>query len=228
MNTIRNPREIAATVQMPALLRALGFEPNDRTHRCECVLHGGSNPTAFSWREDGRWRCFSCGRGGDRIALAQYARNFSFRDAVQFIAALAGVSYSPKRVSRREIERAKKRSEHAEEAAWRIRDEVLRLRSYYRNGLLRAERLWSRLGGELLRADSEVESEFQWERMAKLAPVITFFLAAYSFLSRADAVTLAHFALASTLERRAQILEEADEHTTEQTARANSLLPSRP
>jgi hypothetical protein len=211
MNTIRSPRELAAMVQMAALLRALGFEPNERTHRCACVLHGGSNPTAFSWREDGRWRCFSCGRGGDRIALAQFARNCGFAEAGRFLATLVGVSYLPKRVSRREFERAKKHNQQADEAAWHIRDEILRLRSYYRDGLLRAERLMSRLGGELLRADSEAESVSQWEYMAKLAPVITFFLAAYSFLSSADAVSLAHFALASTVERRAQILGETNE-----------------
>jgi len=47
-------REIAELVPMPRLLDALSFRVNERTRRCACLLHGGSNQTALSWREDGR------------------------------------------------------------------------------------------------------------------------------------------------------------------------------
>jgi hypothetical protein len=66
MNVFTVPREIATLVSVPELLRNLGFEVNERARRARCLLHSGSNPTAFAWREDGRWHCFVCGKGGDR------------------------------------------------------------------------------------------------------------------------------------------------------------------
>jgi hypothetical protein len=54
-----SPGDISALVAMPHLLAALGFAVNERTRRCACLLHGGRNPSAFSWRYDGRWCCFS-------------------------------------------------------------------------------------------------------------------------------------------------------------------------
>ena len=88
---VTETRQIAALVAMPRLLAELGFAVNERTRRAPCLLHSGSNPTAFAWREDGRWHCFSCGEGGDRIALVRAARRCSFREAVEF---LSGVSRS--------------------------------------------------------------------------------------------------------------------------------------
>lgn len=35
-----NVREIAALVPMARLLETLGFEANERTRRCTCILHG--------------------------------------------------------------------------------------------------------------------------------------------------------------------------------------------
>jgi hypothetical protein len=36
--------------------------------RAPCILHNGSNPTALAIFDDGtRWKCFSCGMGGDAI-----------------------------------------------------------------------------------------------------------------------------------------------------------------
>src|SRR5579872_2375840 len=86
-------REIAALVAMPRLLTALGFAVGERTHRCSCILHGGSNPTAFAWTDAGLWKCHSCGAGGDKIALVRAVRQCRFREAVEVLAALAGVEY---------------------------------------------------------------------------------------------------------------------------------------
>ena len=69
-----NMRQIADLVPMVLLLETLGFVVNERTRRAPCLLHSGSNPTAFAWREDGRWHCFSCDMGGDRIALVREVR----------------------------------------------------------------------------------------------------------------------------------------------------------
>ena len=198
--------EVAELVPMPHLLEALAIEANTRTRRAACILHGGSNPTAFSWREDGRWRCFSCGASGDRIALVRAVQQCGFREAVAFLAHLAGVSYEPQRVSRRQIEAAKRQRQRADAAAWRVRDEVLRLRFYYRDGLHRAERLWRRFGDELLRARSGRERDAVWYRMARLAPACTFFLAGFRYINDSDSATLVSFALASPAQRREAML----------------------
>jgi hypothetical protein len=200
-------REVAALVTMPRLLAALGFEANERTRRCACRLHGGTNQTAFSWTDSGLWRCHSCGRGGDRIALIRASRQCSFSEAVEFLAALVGIEFHSRRLSRREIARTQRRQERAERAAWRIADEIGRLRRYYTDALHRCERLQDRTGRQLLQASRNTEMENAWERLAPLAPVCTFFLAAWNFIWDTKPDALARFALASPNERRQFILE---------------------
>jgi len=200
-------RQIASRVPMVRLLAELGFTVNDRTRRARCLLHGGSNPSAFAWTDSGLWRCHSCGRGGDRITLVSAARQCSFREAVEFLAALAGVEFRARRVSRQEFARTRRRRERAEHAAWRISDEIGRLRRFYSDALHRVERLQLRIGNELLRASTAVTREAAWERLTQLAPVCTFFFAAWNFICDAKPGALARFALASSAERRRFILE---------------------
>jgi hypothetical protein len=135
------------------------------------------------------------------------AKGCSFREAVEYLAALTGVKYHSCRVSRREITENGRRRARAERAAWRISDEIGRVRRFYTDALHRAERLEARIGGELLRACNEPARDGAWERLAQLAPAGTFFLAAWSFLSDAKPEVLARFALASHAERRRFILE---------------------
>ncbi len=201
-------REIAAIVPMPRLLESLGFQVKERTRRGPCVIpshaHGGSNPSVFSWREDGHWYCFSRSVGGDRIALVRAVRECSFREALAFLAALAGIDYRQQKISRADLQRSERRRERASRAAWHIRDEVLRLRSHYGEALRRTERLQRRIGIE---DGTEV-----WDRLARLASVSTFFLAAFTHISNLDSAGLAHFALTSATERRAEILGSEDEY----------------
>jgi CHC2-type zinc finger protein len=211
-------RQIAALVPMGVLLGALGFIVNKRTRRCACLIHGGSNPTAFAWTDAGLWKCHSCGAGGDRIALVRAVRQCSFRDSVELLAALVGVEYHPAKLSGAEVERVRDRHERAERAAWRIRDEILRLRIYYCDVLHRSERLWRRIGGDFPGVRNETEREAVWLRLARLAPAATYFLAAHDFLNRADAATLARFALASTADRRTQIFGEINGNANLQAA----------
>lgn len=199
------PREIAASVPMPILLQALHFEVNERTRRCPCILHGGSNRTSFSWRQDGLWYCHGCGAGGDRISLVRAAWNYSFQDAMAFLAQLAGVQYEPKRLSRQEIKRTSIYRNRCAAAAWKIRDEVSHLRIYYRDGLQRSERLWWNLGKALRDCVNEEDRERVWCQLERLAPVSTFFLAAHNFLCDADALLRVQLALASPDQRRALI-----------------------
>lgn len=200
-------RGVAGLVAMPVLLRSLGFQVNERTRRAPCLLHRGSNPTAFSWRADGRWHCFSCGKGGDKIALVGVARQCSFCEAVRFLAALAGVSGTARWVSRPEIERHRRLQERAKVAAWRIRDEAVRIRSYYADALRRSERLMARIDEQLRREANPERIEAGWATLARLAPVCTFLLAAFNWTWDAPADAIARFVLAAATERRRMILE---------------------
>ncbi len=207
------PREIAALVSMARLLESLGFVVNERTRRTSCLLHSGSNPTAFSWREDGRWYCFSCGAGGDRIALVKAVRQCSFREAIEFLAVLAGVEYKPGLVSRETIERQERlRERDAAEAdsllakefvAWREAQEtVLRLEAIRRNA---GKRLDAIHRGEPERWLGE--SEFAWDALAKVYRQMPRAAAAYCVISFAPSRD--RFAFAMDAQARKQLTNEA-------------------
>ncbi len=111
-----NGRNIAALVPMDALLARLGFEANPpagKMGRCACIFHGGRSRSAFSWREDGRWYCHNCHRGVDKIGLVQMARRCSYREAVAFLAAMAGVELRYER--RSGLQAARERQAQARE-----------------------------------------------------------------------------------------------------------------
>jgi phage/plasmid primase-like uncharacterized protein len=203
---VTNAREIAALVPPARLLSALGFEVIERTRRCACILHGGSNRTAFSWTEAGLWKCYSCGAGGDRIGLVKAVRQCSFREAVEFLAALAGVEFRSRRVSPQEIAETRQRRERAEHAAWHIADETGRLRRYYTDAMHRVERLQGRIGNEIQRSATEAAREAAWERLARLIAVRTFFFNGWNFIWDSNPEALVCFALASPTERRRLIL----------------------
>ena len=173
--TSANSREIATLVPMARLLESLGFVVNKRTRRAPCLLHSGSNPTAFSWTEAGLWHCHSCGRGGDRITLVRETRKCSFREAVEFLASLAGVNHRTRRVSGHVIAQRQYQRARAERAAWQVSDEIARLRRYFTDGLHRSEKLQAHLGNQLLLATTEVERNASWERLAQLAQACSYF-----------------------------------------------------
>ena len=201
-----SPKDVMSGVEMYGLLKTLGFSISARSRRCSCLLHGGQNPTAFTWTESGRWFCFSCGKGGDRIALVRAVKKCSFRDAVAFLAAIAGVRFSPRRRSRAELLRLLDKRQRAAWLAWQVHDEIVSVRSKFRDRLLRAERLqW--ITGERLRAASAfAEQEHHWSVLARLAPVATFFLASVYFIDHADTARLIGFVRSSHSVRRNAIL----------------------
>lgn len=89
------------SVDAETLLMSLGFKltgANYNELRGPCLIHGGDNPTAFSYRTDiNRWRCYTkkceLGRNGssenDIIAIVQKVNNLSFMDALQYLADFA-------------------------------------------------------------------------------------------------------------------------------------------
>lgn len=102
---------------MSHLLERLRFRLNTRSRRCACILHEGSNAFAFSWTEEGLWKCFACGAGGDKITLVRVARKCSFREAIEFLGALAGVDLPSGERSHAEIEEEQEQRKAAERAA---------------------------------------------------------------------------------------------------------------
>jgi DNA primase len=89
------------SVDAETLLISLGFKltgANYNELRGPCIIHGGNNPTAFSYRTDiNRWRCYTkkceIGRNGssdnDIIAIVQRINNLNFLDALQYLADFA-------------------------------------------------------------------------------------------------------------------------------------------
>ena len=211
--SLTDAREVAALVPMVRLLESFGFVVNERTRRAPCLLHSGSNPAAFAWREDGRWHCFGCGRGGDRITLVREARRCSFREAVEFLAILAGVEYKPGILSHETIERQKRLREREtaeadsllaqEFAAWRTaQDVVLQLEAIRRNAGRRLDVLRR---GEPERWSGE--TEYAWEALATVYWQMPRAASAYNVISFAPATD--RFAFAIDAEAREKLINEA-------------------
>lgn len=199
--------EVASLVPTPRLLESLGFVVNERSMRCSCAIHGGSNSSAFSWTYAGLWRCHSCGAGGDKISLVRAMRGCGFREAVTYLAGLAGVEFQNRSLSRADFAQMRLRRERAERAAWRVSDSVHELRRYYLSAMLRAERLGWRIGKHLRHTLVLEEQAACWDALARLAPAQTFFLAVWNFIWDAKADTLVRFVLATPFKRRGAILE---------------------
>jgi hypothetical protein len=82
--------QLKQTVPMETLLEALGFELG-KNGRTRCILHGGDNPTSFSYTED-HFHCFACSASGDKLELIMQVRKCSFEEAVKHLRQLAGGS----------------------------------------------------------------------------------------------------------------------------------------
>lgn len=185
-------REISEAVPMPELLSALGFQVNVRTRRCACLLHSGSNSSAFSWRECGLWKCFSCGKSGDRIRLVRFVKGCSFVEALKFLAGMSGRSLSPWKAPDPAVKAdlARKRKVAAEVAAFvRVnlkakRNELLRLG---RASFVAHDRLKALSAGASERFPSEYSSA--WELLAVHADSMRKLDAEYMILARSDPST---------------------------------------
>ncbi len=60
-----------------------------------CPFHDDREPSLVAWPEDGGWKCFGCGIGGDIITFTQAFARLGFKDAVYAIAARYGVPMPP-------------------------------------------------------------------------------------------------------------------------------------
>jgi hypothetical protein len=213
VSTASDAREVARLVPMPQLLYSFGFDVNERTRRAPCLLHSGSNPTAFSWTHEGLWHCHSCGMGGDKIALVRAVRNCSFSDGVDFLAGFAGVQYRANRKSHEEIKQL--RSEQAAlrkdasialavaRSSWReTRETVLQLETIRRNAGGRLKEIFEGSPERWLG-----ETEWCWTALGEVARQMPRAAAAYSIASFGSYQDRFRFALDANAAR--QLIGEA-------------------
>ncbi len=98
---------LRAGVPISSVLQVAGFDVDGRTRRIRCPLHGGDNPSSFSFTTQ-HFKCFACDVGGDIFDLAMRLRSMSFREAVEHVASIAGMSpgVSPIRTRAQVLDRA--------------------------------------------------------------------------------------------------------------------------
>ncbi len=193
--------DIAVLIPMPQLLAELGFRVNERTHRCACILHNGRNPGAFSWKTDGRWFCFSCGVGGDKFALVQQVKKCDFKDALRFLAALAGVRPEDNRKFKAELDHARCERKSREAAQEKLK--AIELQDFLRaqKNILGLEALYRNAGRRLreLNAGSAErfanEGEVAWMALALVAREMPAAAAAYVIAAFADTPTRLTFSM---------------------------------
>jgi len=72
-----------------------------------CPFHGENTPSLHVHPEEGYFKCFGCGAGGDVIAFAMKLENLPFGDATRMLAAKAGIALESEdpRTARRRSER---------------------------------------------------------------------------------------------------------------------------
>ena len=207
-------KDIAALVSTADLLSALEIPANTRTQRAKCVLHGGSNPTAFSWTDDGRWFCFHCGQGGDKLSLIQAVRQCSFLDALRFLAALAGVEWADLNTAevRQQLAAAKKKAQRVKAASQKLqrleqdlvlaaRDELLSLHKLRRDAGARLAAL--RRGARPRFADEEAVA---WDALGLVAEQELAVSAKYLLLAFGAPTVRSRYALHP--EQRRTLVEE--------------------
>ena len=194
-----SPAEISALAPMADILQELGFHVNARTHRAPCVLHGGRNPSAFSWTESGEWFCHNCGFGGDRFELVKRVKNCGFRDALAFLAHLSGVELSSHRPTSQQWAERRRKEERAEYDTEKLRLIEGHLRARYREEIHKLEQLKQKASRILKEAPehggSNVFAEWAWDAVELATKWLPRLLAGYSILCFAGAKERATFAL---------------------------------
>lgn len=179
--------------EIAALARARSYRDGWRGF---CPVHGGRSGTSFSIRE---------GEGG-RVILKCWAGC----QTVDILCAL-GLHWSDlfndphEQASRSERERQQQNAERAERISLEVWDQVQERRVYCRDLLHRVENLQRQIGEQIICTRSEAERVRGWGKLARLAPVATYFLEAFNLAFHNDPAVSTRFALASPTERRAMI-----------------------
>ncbi len=83
-------KEIRSRVTIRDILADCGYEP--RRNRMPCPIHGGKNPSSFSFNED-TFCCFSCGESGGLLDLTEHLLGVDRKEALKYLANKAGVDW---------------------------------------------------------------------------------------------------------------------------------------
>ncbi|MEA3336673.1 MAG: DNA primase [Chloroflexota bacterium] len=67
-----------------------------RSYKALCPFHQEKTPSFVVYQDRGYWHCYgACGEGGDIISFIQKRENVDFREALEILAAKAGISLEP-------------------------------------------------------------------------------------------------------------------------------------
>ncbi len=119
--------ELKARVPLATLVgRHARLIRNGRNHKACCPFHGEKTPS-FHVYEDGHYHCFGCGAHGDVISFQMAIANMSFPDAIESLAAEAGLEVPRPDPETREREARAASLEELVEAACALFEQRLRL-----------------------------------------------------------------------------------------------------
>lgn len=113
-------RDLARMVSIPQVLRHLGWRIRHRK-RADCGLCRGNSTGTVAFTER-LWKCHRCNEGGDVFKLIMAVNRCGFRDALAYVAGLAGVLVENARRDdwRRNIAEHQRKMEHIGRAAQKL------------------------------------------------------------------------------------------------------------
>jgi len=88
--------EIIQRVSIRDVLHNAGLRPE--RNRIACPIHGGTNPTSFSY-SDAAFICHSCGAKGGLLVLTEYLHRCSKQEALKRLYDLAGLPFDTRRLA---------------------------------------------------------------------------------------------------------------------------------
>lgn len=191
--------DIAALVSIRQAFDLCGIRIRS-SKRADCPLCEGGSIGTMSYTGK-LWHCFRCGRGGDVFTLVEQVRNYSFREALNFVANIAGVELANSAEVRRELAEWKKRREAFARAANRLssleRSVLLqcraKLHSWYRLRRNAGVRLAALHKGA--RPRIAAEEDVAWSALALVARQELRATAAYSIAAFGSEAERARFTL---------------------------------
>ncbi len=83
-----------------------GLKRAGKTYKACCPFHKEKTPSFTCSSEKGLFYCFGCQEGGDIFAFLMKMENLTFREAVEKLAAQAGLEYQPQTLTAEEQRRA--------------------------------------------------------------------------------------------------------------------------
>jgi DNA primase len=85
--------------------RYVSLKKSGKNYKGLCPFHPDRTPSFNVSREFGTWKCFGCGESGDVFTFIEKIENLTFREALERLAATAGIPYT----SELDDERARER-----------------------------------------------------------------------------------------------------------------------